>query len=260
MGNPEIKNWFTGAVIVEAGKYANIREAVEKSRANLSRADLSGADLSRANLSRADLSGANLSRANLSRANLSRANLSGADLSGADLSGANLSRADLSRANLYEANLSGADLSGANLSRANLSRADLSGADLSGANLYEANLYEAKNFKLHFQHCPQEGSFIAWKKAQGYLLKIVIPNDAKRTSCVINRKCRAEYVKTIAIFDLDGKQQKEGIEARGLHDSNTIYQVGRITKADKFDPDIFNDCSHGIHFFPTREEAEEWCS
>ena len=164
MGNPEIKNRFTGAVIVEAGKYANIREAVEKSKADLRSADLSSADLR-----------------------------------------------------------------------------------------------SAKNFKLHFQHCPQEGSFIAWKKAQGYLLKIVIPNDAKRTSCVVNRKCRAEYVKTIAIFDLDGKQQKEGIEVQGLHDSNTIYQVGRITKADKFDPDIFNDCSHGIHFFPTREEAEEWC-
>ena len=200
MGNSEIKNRFTGAVIVEAGKYANIREAVEKSKADLSSADLRSADLR------------------------------------------------------------SADLRSANLRSANLRSANLSYADLRSADLRSADLRSAKNFKLHFQHCPQEGSFIAWKKAQGYLLKIVIPNDAKRTSCVINRKCRAEYVKTIAIFDLDGKQQKEGIEARGLHDSNTIYQVGRITKADKFDPDIFNDCSHGIHFFPTREEAEEWCS
>ena len=217
--NEAIKNRWTGEVIVEAGKYSNIKEAVEKSRADLSGADLYCANLSGANLYCADLYGANLSGANLYGANLSRADLSGADLSGADLSG----------------------------------------ADLSGANLYCANLSGARNFKLHFQHCPQEGSFIAWKKARGrYLLKIVIPNDAKRTSCVVNRKCRAEYVKTIAVFDPGGNQMPEGFEVRGLHDANTIYQVGRITKADKFDPDIFADCTHGIHFFPTREEAEEW--
>ena len=196
--NPEIKNRFTGAIIVEAGKYANIKEAVEKSKADLSSAYLSSADLSSANLSSADLSSANLSYA------------------------------------------------------------DLSSADLRSANLRSADLRSAENLKFHFQNCPQEGSFIAWKKAREYLLKIVIPNDAKRTSCVVNRKCRAEYVRTIAIFDLNGQQQKEGVEVQGLHDPSTIYQVGRITKADKFDPDIFNDCTHGIHFFPTREEAEEW--
>jgi uncharacterized protein YjbI with pentapeptide repeats len=105
MGNPEIKNRFTGDIIIPAGKYASIREACEKSRANLSWANLSEANLSEANLSRADLSGANLSRADLYGANLSKA----------DLSGANLSKADLSRADLSWANLSGANLSGAKI-------------------------------------------------------------------------------------------------------------------------------------------------
>ena len=126
--NTEIKNRFTGAIIVEDGKYASIREAVEKNKADLSGADLSGADLYGAYLSRANLSGANLTRAGLSGANLSGANLYGADLYGANLSGANL----------YGANLSGADLSGA----------DLSGADLYGADLSGANLYGAKGKKL----------------------------------------------------------------------------------------------------------------
>jgi len=48
----EIKNRWDGKIIV-SGKYASIKEAVEKNKANLSRADLSGA-----NLSGADLSGA----------------------------------------------------------------------------------------------------------------------------------------------------------------------------------------------------------
>jgi hypothetical protein len=250
--NPEIKNRFTGAIIVEAGKYESIKEAVEKSGANLYRADLSGANLYRADLYGANLYGANLSGAKLSGADLSRANLYGADLSGAnlyraDLSGANLSGADLSRAKLYGANLSGAKLSGADLYGADLSRADLSGAKLSGA----------KNFTLDFYHCPEEGSFIAWKKCRNHIVKLVIPNDAKRTSCVINRKCRAEYVKTIALFNLSGNRVDQDT-AYGIHNENVEYKVGQITKADSFDSNIFVDCSHGIHFFITRKEAEEW--
>jgi hypothetical protein len=92
--NEAIKNRFTGAIIVEAGKYASIKEAVEKNRAYLSGADLSGADLSGADLSGSYLSGADLYGADLSRTNLYGAYLSGADLSGAYLSGAYLSGAN----------------------------------------------------------------------------------------------------------------------------------------------------------------------
>ena len=55
----QIKNRFTDEIIIE-GDYKDLREAVEKNKANLSEANLFGADLSGANLS-----GANLSRANL---------------------------------------------------------------------------------------------------------------------------------------------------------------------------------------------------
>ena len=84
--NTEIKNRFTDKIIVEAGKHADIREAVEKNKAYLSGANLYGAYLSGA-----DLSGADLSRANLSSATLFRATLTGATLTGANLSLADLS-------------------------------------------------------------------------------------------------------------------------------------------------------------------------
>ena len=64
-GNPEVKRWDNGQVIIPAGKYSSLKEAVEKEYKNLSRADLSRANLSGANLSRADLSGADLSRAKI---------------------------------------------------------------------------------------------------------------------------------------------------------------------------------------------------
>ena len=47
-GNPEIKNKITDAIIIPADKYANIREAVEKEKADLRSANLSSADLSSA--------------------------------------------------------------------------------------------------------------------------------------------------------------------------------------------------------------------
>jgi hypothetical protein len=207
----------------------------------------SGANLFGADLSRADLSGADLSGAHLSRADLSRADLSGANLSGANLSGANLSGADLSGANL-----SGADLSGANLSGANLS-----GADLSRANLSRAKIDNHELIKKFYWIIPEQGSFEAWKKlANNCIAKILIPEKAKRTCNLMNRKCRAEYVKTLAIWDEDGRKVSEGIN--GTHDKKIKYTVGKITKADKFDDSVFEDCSHGIHFFLTKQEAIEW--
>jgi hypothetical protein len=220
---------------------ANLRHAY-LSGADLSGADLSGAYLSEADLSGADLSGAYLSGANLRRADLRRADLSGADLSGADLSGADLRRADLRRANLREADLRRAYLSGADLRHANLSEANLREAYLSGADL--------ENTKLpHFLIVPESGSFKAWKKTTKGVIKIEVPGRAKRTNSLIGRKCRAEYIKVLG---------GEGIGGTGPNYEGLIYSKGNIIKADKYDDDIRVECTHGIHFFMTKKEAEEW--
>ena len=213
--------------------------------ADLQGANLQGADLQGADLQRADLHGAYLREADLHGANLRGANLQRADLRGADLQGAYLQRADLHGAYLREADLQGADLQGANLQRA-----DLRGADLQGAEGKELN-----DLKPNFWIIPEEGSFIAWKKCRNAILKIEIPAEAKRTSNLRNRKCRAEFVKVLNIWDLEGNEIKE---AYSLNTSTFIYKVGETTYPDSFDADYFNDCSNGIHFFITRIEAENW--
>jgi hypothetical protein len=207
----------------------------------------------KADLQEADLQGANLQKANLQRADLQWANLQGVDLQGADLQGADLQGANLQWANLQGANLQWANLQGANLQGANLQWADLQEADLQWANLkwanLGANLQEAK--LPDFQLVPEQGSFIAFKKlADDTIATIKIPTDAKRTSSLVGRKCRAEYVKVLKLSK--GKKQF------GIRDYNTVYEVGKITKADKWDDDIRLECTHGIHFFMTRKEAEEF--
>ena len=55
MGNPEIKRWANGQVIIPAGKYTSLKEAVEKEYKNLRYADLRYADLRYADFSYAEL-------------------------------------------------------------------------------------------------------------------------------------------------------------------------------------------------------------
>ena len=202
------------------------------------------------------------------RANLFGANLSRADLSRADLSGANLSRADLSGANLFEANLSGANLFEANLFEANLFRANLSGADLSGADLFEANLsganlsganYIEKAKNLFYPiACPEIGAFVGWKKARvktsGHecIVKLEITEDAVRSSAA-GRKCRCSKATVLEIQDLEGNVLEQA--AVSDRDCNFSYIPGTVVSVLDFDENRWNECSTGIHFYITREEA-----
>ena len=228
------------------------------------RADLSGADIYGLDLRGANLYGANLIRADLRvayliKADLREANLSGANLSGADLYEANLSGADLSGADLREANLSGANLSGANLSGADLRGADLRGAYLSGANLRLAKNIPSYACRLV---CPEEGSFIGFKKAhttapdfREAIVKLLITEDAKRSSAT-TRKCRCDKAKVISITSLDGKENFT--TAYSYYDRIFQYTVGQTVIIDDFDEERWNECSTGVHFFITREEAVDY--
>ena len=240
--------------------------------ANLSGADLKYANLYGANLYDADLSGADLYGANLGCADLRSADLKGTYLKGANLSGADLRNADLRSANLYDADLSGADLYGANLYGANLgcadlrdvnlrdvnlgcvdlSGADLKGADLSGANLWDADLSCVKNIFFPMA-CPEKGSFIAFKKAGCYIIELFIPSNAKRCSAT-SRKCRCSKAKVISITTLSG--DKTNItEVHSNYDPNFIYKLGEYVEVKNFDDNRWNECSTGIYFFITRQEA-----
>ena len=189
-----------------------------------------------------------VSEAIKSEANLRRANLRGADLRRANLRRANLRGADLRRANLCGADLYGADLCGADLCGANLCGADLCGADLCGANLCGA--------KGAYMACPTDGSFIGWKKASGYVVKLQIPEDARRSSAG-GEKCRCDKAYVAEIQNADGT--KADIEAiHSNHDNNFVYTVGATVEVPNFDDCRWNECAPGIHFFIDRRAAVEY--
>ena len=233
---------LSGAYIEGANLYGAILYGVNLGCANLRYTDLRGADLKSAylrnvNLGCADLSGADLRNANLWNADLRYTNLSGANLGCANLSGANLKSADLRDVNLGCANLSGANLGCANLS---------------GANFWDADLSCVKNIFFPMA-CPEKGSFIAFKKAGCYIIELFIPSNAKRCSAT-SRKCRCSKAKVISITTLSGNKTNI-TEVHSDYDPNFIYKLGEYVEVKNFDDNRWNECSTGIHFFITRQEA-----
>jgi len=201
--------------------------------------------------------GANLEDANLENANLRSANLIGANLEDANLENANLENANLIGANLRSANLIGANLRSANLRSANLRSANLIGANLENANLRSANLEDAnlesvKSLKTQPTQTIilPEGDLIVYKKLVEGVAKLKIPSSAKRYNAT-GRKCRAEYAEVIELPD--------GVKVGHSKYCNDFeYEVGKIVRPDKWDDNWVNECSNGIHFFITKEEAENY--
>ena len=229
----EIKNYISGRVLYTSTSASDVRsalvEAVQKGTY------LGGADLRGADLRGADLRGAYLLGAYLLGAYLRGADLEGADLRGADLEGADLRGADLRGADLEGADLEGADLRGA----------DLEGADLRGA--------KGSDLAAAMTVVPAEGTIIGWKKAKNRIVKLEIPSDAKRLNAT-GRKCRASKARVLAIFDKAGNEVNN---AYSNYDPSFEYTVGETVRpTGDFNEDRWEECSAGIHFFITREEAE----
>lgn len=146
--------------------------------------------------------------------------------------------------------LCGADLCGADLRGADLRNANLRGANLRGANLCGANL---RGVRGAYIACPTDGSFIGWKKASGYIVKLQIPEDARRSSAG-GEKCRCDKAYVVEIQNADGtKADIETIHSN--HDANFVYTVGATVEVSDFDGDRWNECAPGIHFFIDRRAA-----
>ena len=244
----------------------------EGKRADLTRADLTGADLIRANLRGACLYGANLTGADLRGANLTNANLTDADLTGADLTGAILTGAILTSAILTSADLTGSNFTGAYLYGSNLTGSNFTGANLTGAYLYGSNLTGSNFTGANLTGAYLTGAnltdtildekeqcrkgivltepMIGYKKSdEDKIITLEIPIGAKVFS-INNNKRRTNKVKVI---DMQGET-----ELCSMRDANFKYHVGDEIDIKDFVERYNVECSTGIHFFLTRDEAESF--
>jgi hypothetical protein len=103
--------------------------------------------------------------------------------------------------------------------------------------------------------CPESGGFTAYKKlADELICELWVLPEANRSSAT-TRKCRCDKAKVISITDNNGNKYRDGISA---HDNTFKYKVGKIVKVEDFDEDRWSECSRGIHFFITKQEAIDY--
>ena len=194
-------------------------------------------------------------RANLKGIDLCDTDLRGIDLCDTDLRGANLCNADLRYTSLCNADLRGANLEGADLEEANLKGADLRGVNLRGVNLRGVNLEGIKT-DIHTigysLACPEEDSFIGYKKANGCIVKLLILENSKRSSAT-TVKCRCDKAKVLEIKEIETGRKVKRVSSN--YDFDFIYEVGKVVTVDDFDEDRWSECSTGIHFFMNKENA-----
>ena len=204
------------------------------------RADLHGADLHNTDMHGADLRGADLRGADLY----------GAGLSGADLRDADLRSADLRIANLYNAKLNDADLHSAALQCADLYNADLHGANIYNTNLCKANLNGAKGTLIEYRKGKiLTDKIIGYKKCKDdIIVTLEIPRGAIVFS-INGNKCRTNKAKITAIDGADRAYSNYGYVSYYIGDEFTIYD---------FNCEYNIECGKGIHFFMTKEEAEQY--
>lgn len=118
-------------------------------------------------------------------------------------------------------------------------RARLSGAELS-------NVQYNYGTSMYAMACPETGHLLAIKKAYRLIVKLEIPEYAKRSSAT-SRKCRCDCAKVLSITNLHGEEC--GVqEVKSEYDSNFLYRVGEYVEVEDFCEDRWKECAPGIHF------------
>ena len=267
--------------------YANM-EGVDLMGANLSGANLSHAYLRRAYLMKTDLSKATLVEADFSQARIYLSNLDecvgdgalfvGSRICDCSVLKASLKKAGFLMADVYDNDFKGSDLEKANFAGADMDNTGFSDTILKNANLMFANrtywsdftnadMTGARTEAVDFDPelikgvkgldqsicCPEEGSFIAWKKCrEGKVVKLLIPEQAERKGNT-RRSLRASEAVVLEIYDKEGNPDTE---AYGLYDEEFKYVKGEKVSAGEADYEHRGDVA-GIYFFLSRKEAED---
>ena len=131
------------------------------------------------------------------------------------------------------------------------SNANLSNANLSKANLSNANLDEKEKLR---KGVIIDNPVRVFKKCIG---NNIVELELLKGSIVFsinNKKCRTNKAKVISI---NGMCEK-GLKCYSSYNNKFIYEVGKTVEVKDFDLMYNVECSSGIHFFWTKEEAEDY--
>lgn len=229
---------------------------------------------------------------NLRDCNLIDINFDNIDLRHADFSGCNIIRCNFCSGELGYADFTGSyiedsrfynthfketSFQGCMFKKCHMFQSDFSLCNFNDSHFDDATYLEISSCKFtrsNFRHvtnapdrsidmaCPRFGAFVGYKKCVSdgcpAIVKLEIPADAKR-SAGTGKKCRCDKAMVLQIETPDGKKFcSNTVYPKVYNDTDTVYEVGKIVKADSFTEDRFEECAHGIHFFMNRDDAVDY--
>lgn len=202
---------------------------------------------------------------------ISNCNLKGCNFSASDLPFSKISDSFFIDCLFNSAYAYKSEWKSSNFRRCSFRNIYLKESTLDHINIFYSNLVNAKladsnikNIQYNYAtaffalQCPEEGSFIGWKKAgdeDKYLVKLLITEDSKRSSAT-TRKCRCSKAKVLSIEPIHDSPEVEEIESE--YDPEFIYKVGEYVEVNDFDENRWKECTTGIHFFLTKQEALDY--
>lgn len=242
-------------------------------------ANLKGANLSNRKFLRCTFDGADLDKADLSCTTFSDCGMRGATFRMAvlsytefkDITVANccFNNAHLGMASFRNQSVSASWFLNACVGHMDLTNAwvadnDFGGVDLSTVKCRKArfcgNKFSAETvFPAPAVKLPPFGKgFDAWKKVYGdFVLKLWVPNSARRVSTPIDRKCRVDKAVVISAFNSDGTPTSKK-QFKSMYNEAFIYDVGNFVEVTEFNDDPLQPCRPGIHVFKSFKEASKY--
>lgn len=173
----------------------------------------------------------------------------------------NLLSATFENCTFEHSRLTCVDMTNCNIADSTFNDVAFSAVNFASANIFDCSIDNVKtdNYTSHWHiACPQEGAFIAWKRAAGdKFVKLQICEDARRSSST-SRKCRCDKALVLGIYDENKTLLSDVTSARSIHNKNFVYEVNKIVHVNNFDDNHWMECAPGIHFFLTFEEAKNY--
>lgn len=206
-------------------------------------------------------------------ANFDRSNLDGAKFIRCRLFDASFANSSLIETEFRMSNLENVSFTSASLVHTKFD--DYNNKDANSINWDCAELYGVDHTPYISMACPTEGSFIGWKKCRWFrkhcktdgsgtcetsvdyvIVKLLIPEDAKRSSGT-GKKCRCDRAYVLDIQDFEGNTIPDSAHVYSIYDPTFEYKIGALVlpKRDNFCRDRFQECASGIHFYIDRRAA-----
>lgn len=201
------------------------------------------------------------------------------DLTGAKFSGCNLTHVIFKNCDLTDALFINANLVGAEFysCRVSCNIICMDGANLKVPTLLYDNqlradcgFYDYSNNEIAYLERIERYVYTEHQELVGYkivesqdypskvlICELLIPSYAKRI-VIENGKCRCDIAKVLRLYTLRGEDFQGKAKPFIQRESKLRYEVGKNVCADSYDDCIYIECSGGIHFFMTEQEARKF--